>query len=285
MTKRRASRGSSRRSIPVSQGRSSLGAASTGGFPSGRIVPERTRTVRVPAPVSHARSTPARTVTPLRSSAWTSAGSLSEAAMTTMTWESSRAAKAASASVRSGCLPTTPDGSSVHAGATSRPQRITMPGPCHSSRRRAMSRQAARELSVGWGGSSRSPTTSTRRPSATGSVRSPSTVSAASRPTPVSGSAPIPRPSCHLRGSRPLRNSPELSFRGVRGTPLGSTFVPQTRTDGDRINWTLARRRRATPAGACRHLRHRRRPVRRRRPSALPRPGPAGLDLVLRGLW
>ena len=57
-------------------------------------------------------------------------------------------------------------------GATRRPQRITMPGPCHSSSRRPMSRQAARELSVGSGGSSRSPMTSTRRPRATRMVRS-----------------------------------------------------------------------------------------------------------------
>jgi hypothetical protein len=29
-----------------------------------------------------------------------------------------------------------------------------------------------------------------------------------------------------------------LSFRQVEGTPLGSSFVPETRTDGDRSNWT-----------------------------------------------
>ena len=100
-------------------------------------------------------------------------------------------------------------------GATSRPHRITMPGPCHSSSRRAMSRQAARELSVGSGGSRRSPMTSTlpaeghrerrgrRRPRRPGRV-----------PTPVSASASIRRPSCHLRGSRPLRQFGGIALPG-----------------------------------------------------------------------
>ena len=52
-------------------------------------------------------------------------------------------------------------------GATRRPQSTTVPGPCQSSSRRAMSRQAARELSVGSAGRSRSPMTSTLRPRGT----------------------------------------------------------------------------------------------------------------------
>ena len=47
--------------MPASQGRSSEGAASIGGLASGRMVPARTSTVRVPGPVSHARSTASRT--------------------------------------------------------------------------------------------------------------------------------------------------------------------------------------------------------------------------------
>ena len=223
--------------MPTSQGRSSVGVASMGGLPSGRSVPARTSTVRVPAPVSHARSTPSRTATPRRSSACTSAGSRSEGAITTTTWESAREAKAPSASNRSGCWSMTPVGSSGHPGATRRPQTMTMPGPCHSSSRRAMSRQAARELSVGSGGRSRSPMTSTRRPSATGSVRSVPPAVAGSLSTPVSASDPISRPSCHLRGPRLLRNWEDSPLPG-RARPLGWSFVPETKPEDDRINWT-----------------------------------------------
>ncbi len=168
MTNRRANRGSSRRSMPASQGRSSAGAASMGGLASGRMVPARTSTVRVPAPVAQARSIAARTVTPQPSRARTSSGSRS-AAITATTCESSRAANAPSAPVSSGWLPRAPaeEAPAGQPGATRRPQRMTMPGPCHSSSRRPMSREAARELSVGSAGSRRSPMTSTRRPSAT----------------------------------------------------------------------------------------------------------------------
>ena len=158
--------------MPASQGRSSEGVASSGGLLSGRRVPARTSTVRVPAPVSQRRSTPSRTVAPCRSSACTSAGSRSEGCRTTITCESARAANFSSASVRAPCFSTTTAGSSAEPGATNLPHTTTMPGPCHSSKRWAMSRQAARELSVGSGGSRRSPMTSTRRPSATGTVRS-----------------------------------------------------------------------------------------------------------------
>ena len=60
--------------MPASQGRSSVGAASIGGLVSGRRVPVRTSTVRVPEPVSQARSTPSRTVTPRRSNACDQSG-------------------------------------------------------------------------------------------------------------------------------------------------------------------------------------------------------------------
>ena len=74
MTKRRACSGSSSRSMPASHGRSSEGAASIGGLASGRIDPGRTSTVRVPAPVSHARSTASVTVSAQRSRAATKFG-------------------------------------------------------------------------------------------------------------------------------------------------------------------------------------------------------------------
>ena len=71
-----------------------------------------------------------------------------------------------------------------------------------------------------------------------------------------------------------------IALPGVQGTPLGSSLVPQTRTDGDRINWTWhADDGAPPPAGAGRHLRHRRRLLRRRRPPALSRARQAGLGM------
>ena len=206
--------------MPASQGRSSVGAASIGGLPSGRSVPARTSTVRVPAPVSHARSTASRTVTPRRSSACTSAGSRSEGAITTThlgVGAGRRRRRARRCS--SGCLSTTPDGSSWQPGATSRPHRITMPGPCHSSSRLGDVPAGGPRAVGGLGGSSRSPMTSTRRPRATGTraVRPPAVP--ARFPPPVSTSAPISRPSCHLRGARLL---PTEGNRRLRGNAVGA---------------------------------------------------------------
>ena len=190
--------------MPASQGRSSVGAASRGGLPSGRSVPARTSTVRVPAPVSqrevdrvaHRHAAPLERLRPARGRARRAPARRSPG--------SRRGRRRRERVGEIGMVgPRRPAGSSGTPGATSRPHRITMPGPCHSSSRRAMSRQAARELSVGSGGSRRSPTTSTRRPRATGSVAVGGWPSAAgvAVPTPVSASAPIRRPSCHLRGS------------------------------------------------------------------------------------
>ena len=80
--------------------------------------------------------------------------------------------------------------------------------------------------------------TSILRPRATGRVRSvPSTAVTGSLPTPVSASASISRPSCHLRAPGLLRNWGDSPFGGRSG-PLGWSFVPETKPQEDRINWT-----------------------------------------------
>ena len=155
--------------MPTSQGRSSVGVASMGGLPSGRSVPARTSTVRVPRPSRTRGRPPSRTVDAatlqrLHQRRIPLGGRHHDDHLGVGAGRRRRPARP----VRSGCLSMTPVGSSGHPGATSRPQTMTMPGPCHSSSRRAMSRQAARELSVGSGGRRRSPMTSTLRPSATG---------------------------------------------------------------------------------------------------------------------
>ena len=148
------------------------------------------------------------------------------------------------------CCSTTPARLSWQPGATSRPQRITMPGPCHSSSRRAMSRQAARELSVGSGGSRRSPTTSTRRPRPTGTVRSvPGRRGRGAPHHPRVGVGSHSGPSCHLGGpgSSPQRwNRPS---RGSRSAPLGSFFVLATRPERGPEQLDVARRRRHVHPG------------------------------------
>ena len=213
--------------MPASQGRSSEGVASIGGLASGRMDPARTSTVRVPAPVSQARSTASRTSSPLRSRSRTSPGSRSVAAITTTTCESALPANERNESIRSGCAPSTSAGPTPlrQPGATRRPHKMTMPGPCHSSSRRPMSRQAARELSVGSGGRSRSPITSTRRPRATRMVRSVPVAGSGILVT-VSTSPFMQGPSCHLRSVRPLlREGDSIRLRG-ESAQLSWTFVP-----------------------------------------------------------
>ncbi len=193
VTKRRARRGSSRRSIPANQGRSSADVMSGPLTTSLCGNPARTSTVRVPAPVSQRRSTPSHTRTPRDAKASTSSRSSVPGAMRTMTWESARAAKAANASPRAGCRPNAPEPvSSPPPGAAMRPHTTTVPGPCQSPSRRAMSRHAADELAVGSAGSSRSPITSTLRPSGTSTQRPPSVVGVVRAPFPV-GSASVMR--------------------------------------------------------------------------------------------
>ena len=78
--------------------------------------------------------------------------------------------------------------------------------------------------------------TSTRR-RATGSVLSVPVAVTGSFSTPVSTSDPISRPSCHLRGPRLLPNWEDSPLRGC-SRPLGWSFVPETKSENDRINWT-----------------------------------------------
>ncbi len=166
MTKRRAWRGSSSRSIPASHGRSSAGPTSIGGLASGRIEPARTSTVRVRRRCRSARSTASATVS-------AAARRGPRPARRSRPGRPARrppASPAAPANVREG-RGQLADGRrrrrprpepSGQPGATRRPQTMTMPGPCQSSSGWAMSRQAAaRGCRSESGGSSRSPITST----------------------------------------------------------------------------------------------------------------------------
>ena len=137
MTKRRARRGSSSRSMPTSHGRSSSGAASIGGSVSGRGVPARTSTRADPG-AGHAVQVDRgmHASRRARSSASTSSRSCSAGSgTTTTTWESGRAAKAAKAAVSSRWA-RAPRPASVRRGTRRPPgwpQTTTMPGPCHSA--------------------------------------------------------------------------------------------------------------------------------------------------------
>ena len=222
MTKRRASRGSSRRSMPASQGRSSVGAASTGGLASGRMEPARTSTVRVPAPVSQARSTASRTVTPQRSRARTSSGSLSAAVMTTMTCESARAANAPRASASSGWLPQG-DRSATGAGAAAGRDQAT----AEDDDARALPLlEPAGDVAAGGaravGGLGRQQEVADDLdPAAEGHGERCGPVPgpvARALTTPMSTSLPIPRPSCHLR-------------QGAAPPPMGGTRSPGRRSE------------------------------------------------------
>ena len=258
--------------MPASQGRSSAGAASIGGLPSGRSVPARTSTVRVPAPVSQARSTPSRTVTPRRSSACTSAGSRSEGAITTITWESARAAKAPSASVSSGCLlhdarrivltarrhqPPAQDHDAGPLPLLEPPGDVAAGGP------RAVGglggeQEVADDLDPPAEGHREGAVRAGRG----GRLASHPRVGVGSHSSSIVSPSGAPAPP-QLGGIAP----PGAAADAVR---LVLRARDQARGGPDQLD--VARRgRRATPRWAGRHLRHRRRPLRRRRPPALPR--------------
>ena len=149
-------RGSSSRSMPASHGRSSDGAASIGGLASGRHASRRARAPCACRRRSRTRGRPRRVTLDAAalSRAATSSGSRSgrghhddHLRVGPPRERAQRVGElgvGAAARRRARAEPWQP-------GATRRPQTTTMPGPCHSSSRRAMSRQAARELSVGLG--------------------------------------------------------------------------------------------------------------------------------------
>jgi hypothetical protein len=80
--------------------------------------------------------------------------------------------------------------------------------------------------------------TSTRRPRATAMVRPVEASDARPPVPPFSMSSPIPGPSCHLRGPRPLPNWADPLLRKEQKAPVGWTVVGGTTREGDRPNWT-----------------------------------------------
>ena len=169
VTKRRARRGSSRRSIPASHGRSSDGCRVDGRVGVG---PER------PGPHQHrarARAGLAREIHGVvhahaaRLEHATRSGSRSAAGTIATTWESGRAANAPSASVSSAWVCNVSD-------VCNGPRRDQTAAEDDDARSLPFLQPTGdvaaggRELSVGVGGSRRSPITSTLRPRATAMV-------------------------------------------------------------------------------------------------------------------
>ena len=244
----------------------------------------------VPAPVSHARSTAvahghAATFERLARAR----ASRSEGAITTITWESARAANVTRArSVRSRMM--------VHGagGVVGAPRGHQPSADDHDARPLPFARAAGRchgrrPASCRWaragGGGRRRPRPAGR--GADGERRGRTAAVAAASPLlpPFRRRLPFAVHRVTFGGPGPSAMR-RIASPGVQATPVRLRIRARDQARGrpDQLDRGTPTARAPPPRRAGRRVRHRRRPLRRRRPPALPRAGQAGLDGLLRGL-